>query len=159
MRPAARPRLQVPGRQVDDKPCGALDGHSSGPGRRYRRRSRDMRVPSLGRARRLLCAVVAATATLCALSPGASAADAGSVRFAKAAESSFDAFTKSPTVAQQEWMRGHYWRMRTYAPYFNSRLSWYPNAWTYKDAYGIQPGSTLASNNDRFVLRDAGGRR
>ena len=33
---------------------------------------------------------------------------------------------RSPTTAQQAWMRAHYWRMRTYAPYFDSRLELVP---------------------------------
>ena len=30
-------------------------------------------------------------------------------------------------------MRAHYWRMLTYAPYFDSRVAWFPDAWVYKD--------------------------
>jgi putative glycosyl hydrolase-like family 15 (GHL15) protein len=121
-----------------------------------------MRVPTAGRAGRLLCgAAVAAAAYLCALSPVASAADAGSVRFAKAADSAFDVFTKSPTAAQQTFMRDHYWRMRTYAPYFDSRLSWFPGAWVYKNAYAIYPSkdAALISAHPEWILKDAGGSR
>ena len=35
--------------------------------------------------------------------------------------------------------------------------TWYPNAWLYKDAYGLQAGD-LEGPMGRFVLRDAGGR-
>jgi hypothetical protein len=81
------------------------------------------------------------------------------VNFMRGAESAFDRFTLQPTAARQRWMREHYWRMRTYAPYFDARLDWNPNAWTYKDAYAIHPGSSLPSADPRFVLRDAAGRR
>jgi len=54
-------------------------------------------------------------------------------------------------------MRAHYWRMLTYAPYFDSRLSWFPDAWTYKDLYAIYTGSALAQQHPEWILRDASG--
>ncbi|HWI07878.1 MAG TPA: hypothetical protein VNT54_10220, partial [Solirubrobacteraceae bacterium] len=69
-----------------------------------------------------------------ALAP-ATASAAGTVNFVKPAESSFDAFTKAPTATLAGWMRDRYWRMRTYSPYFDTRLSWFPNAWSYAGAY------------------------
>jgi hypothetical protein len=53
-------------------------------------------------------------------------------------------------------MREHYWRMRAYSPYFDSRTAWYPRAWFYKDAYAIYPGEDVPED---FYLRDARGRR
>jgi hypothetical protein len=55
-------------------------------------------------------------------------------------------------------MRNRYWRMRCYAPYFDSRLSWYPHAWVYKDLYGIPTDSSLVGEQPQWVLRDASGR-
>src|SRR3954451_3706076 len=98
-----------------------------------------------------------ATVLCCVLWPAcalAGPAAAGRVRFLRGAESSFDVYTRAPSLAGQAWMRSHYARMRTYAPYFDSRLRWYRNAWTYKDAYAIYPGSRLHSASARFVLRD-----
>ena len=83
---------------------------------------------------------------------------AGDIPFAKPAESNFDVFTKSPTTAQQQWMRDHYSRMRTYAPYFDSRLSWFSNAWSYEGAYNIYKGNE-SGPLDQYVLRDAAGNR
>jgi hypothetical protein len=83
----------------------------------------------------------------------------GRVLFARAADSSFDAYTSSPTTTQQQWMRDHFRRMRTYAPYFDSRLSWYPDAWAYKDVYAIYTGTTSASQHPEWILRDASGQR
>ena len=35
-------------------------------------------------------------------------------------------------------MRNNYFRMQTYSVYFDKRLSWYPNAWVYKNSYAIK---------------------
>lgn len=83
----------------------------------------------------------------------------GNVRFVKAAESSFDQYTINPTKAQIDFMQSHYARMRTYAPYFDSRVSWFPNAWTYKDMYAIYVGSSLAQQHPEWILRDASGNK
>lgn len=83
----------------------------------------------------------------------------GTVRFVKGAASDFDRYTRSPSPAQQQWMRAHYWRMRTYSPYFDSRLSWFPDAWVYKDLYAIHVGSTPAEAHPEWLLRDADGNR
>lgn len=81
------------------------------------------------------------------------------MRFVKAAESSFDRYTRNPSRAQQRFMRRHYWRMRAYSPYFDSRLSWFPDAWAYQDLYAIYPGSKLARRRPEWILRDARGRK
>jgi hypothetical protein len=98
---------------------------------------------------------------LAVLLPGVACAteDAGSVRFLRGAERVFDPYTDAPSPDEQAWMRDHYSRMRTYAPYFDSRLRWFADAWTYKDLYAIYPGSRLRSGADRFILRDAAGNR
>jgi hypothetical protein len=84
---------------------------------------------------------------------------AGRVLFARAADSSFDTYTYAPSSTQQQWMRDHFWRMRTYAPYFDSRLTWYPAAWAYKDVYAIYTGTTLATQHPEWILRDGKGQR
>ena len=56
-------------------------------------------------------------------------------------------------------MRAHYWRMRTYAPYFDSRLSWSSKAWVYQSAYGILPGSSVDTQHPEWILRDAAGNK
>lgn len=81
----------------------------------------------------------------------------GVVNFFVDASSSFDPWTASPTPAQQAWMREHYDRMQTYSPYFDSRLSWYPNAWDYKDSYAIKPGWAVYAEHPEWILRDANG--
>ena len=84
---------------------------------------------------------------------------AGSVNFMRSAEGSFDTFTANPTTTQKDWMNGHYSRMRTYAPYFDSRLSWSPKAWFYQSAYAIYPGSSVDVEHPEWILRDAAGNK
>jgi hypothetical protein len=93
------------------------------------------------------CATLAASCALALLGlpAGASAADpAGVVHYAKPASSSFDRYTADPSASQQSWMRSHYWRMRAYSPYFDSRTDWYRDAWFYRDSYAIYRTSDLA---------------
>jgi hypothetical protein len=87
----------------------------------------------------------------------AAAGDTGRVHFMQSAESDFDVYTGNPSVAQQQWMRDHYARMKTWAPYFDSRLGWYPNAWAYRDAYAIYRTSDRASAHPEWILKDASG--
>src|SRR4029450_2551777 len=54
-------------------------------------------------------------------------------------------------------MRAHYARMLVYTPYFDTRLSWYPDAWVYKDLYAIYPNSPVLRAHPEWVLRDASG--
>jgi hypothetical protein len=83
----------------------------------------------------------------------------GNVRFTKVAKSDFDVYTSSPTQSQKDWMRAHYWRMLVFSPYFDSRLSWFPDGWVYKDLYAIYVGSTLASTHPEWILRDMAGNK
>jgi hypothetical protein len=82
--------------------------------------------------------------------------EAGRVRFVKEADSGFESFVRAPSVEQQAWMRAHFFRQKTYAPFFDSRTDWYPNAWSYRDAYAIYGDSDPAQ---KWVLRDSAGRR
>jgi hypothetical protein len=81
------------------------------------------------------------------------------VRFARAAEADFDRYTSSPSPTQANFMRDRFWRMRTYAPYFDERLSWFPEAWTYRDLYAVYQDSDLSRQHPEWILRDAGGRK
>jgi hypothetical protein len=80
------------------------------------------------------------------------AALAGQVSFFRSADASFDVWTKSPTVDQQQWMRDHYHRMRVYGTYFDSRLSWFPDSLTYRDCYAIYVGALPP--HPEWLLRD-----
>jgi Hypothetical glycosyl hydrolase family 15 len=104
---------------------------------------------------------VVAAGLLAALPPtaGAAAPDAGSVKLARAAESDFDRHTYAPAPEAQAFMRDRFWRMRTYAPYFDQRLAWYPDAWTYRDLYAIYRDGDLAREHPEWILRDAAGNK
>ena len=77
------------------------------------------------RVARVPCVIAIFVFALWSAAP-AYAGDVGRVRFVKEAKSDFDAFTDSPSPAQAAWMRERFWRQKTYAPYFDSRTSWYP---------------------------------
>jgi hypothetical protein len=108
-------------------------------------------------------AFIASLIVVVALPAAACGADGtispGTVRFAKGAESSFDVYTQNPSAAQKAFMTSHYWRMRTYSPYFNSRLSWFPNAWVYRDSQAIYNPSSLATQHPDWILKDRNGNK
>ena len=117
------------------------------------------RGSKLPRSLHRFAALVTTLAALGASAPLASAADAGTIRLARGADSSFDAYTKAPTPAQQTWMRARYWRMRVYSPYFDSRLAWYRDSWVYQDAYAIYPDSPVLTSHPDWILRDPAGNK
>jgi hypothetical protein len=84
-------------------------------------------------------------------------APSGQVRFYNVADADFDVYSRSPGSSTQHWMRTHYVRMQTYTPYFDSRLAWYPNAWAYKNSFGVPAGSWVAVQHPEWLLRDAYG--
>src|SRR5262249_49154401 len=94
-----------------------------------------------------------------ALADAPAAGSPGTVRFARAAESSFAPFVDAPSASQSQWMRDHYWRMRTYPPYFDSRLTWYPNAWFYKDSEVVYTSDPTATTHPEYILKDAAGHK
>jgi Hypothetical glycosyl hydrolase family 15 len=115
-----------------------------------------------GSARCIAVVLACALAFLCLGSVAQAApGDAGRVRFVKEANSAFDSYVRAPTAPQAQWMRDHYFRQKTYAPFFDSRTSWYRNAWTYRDAYAIYTDgrSSVPSQHPDWVLKDERGRR
>ena len=102
----------------------------------------------------LLCALSLLGCSGAALGAAPARDRAGLIHFARAADSSFDRFTQAPTPAQQAWMRSKYWRMRAYAPYFDSRTPWFGGAWAYKDAMAIYPSESKPAH---WYLKDANG--
>ena len=50
--------------------------------------------------------------------------------------------------------------MRTYAPYFDGRTSWYSNSWTYKDSYAVYKNDDGSpADNARYILKDGSGNK
>jgi hypothetical protein len=64
-----------------------------------------------------------------------------------------DQYTNAPTSSQQQWFQNNVWRMKVTPGYWDNKLTWYPNAWAYMDAYAISPNSGL----DQYVARDVNG--
>lgn len=89
--------------------------------------------------------------------PAAAAAPAGNVRLAQSAGSDMDDLMTGAGPARRAWFRRHYERMKGYAPWFNSRLSWYPDAWAYQDLYAVYNDEREDGSRRRWVLRDASG--
>jgi Hypothetical glycosyl hydrolase family 15 len=117
--------------------------------------------PSIGRRVRWLVVTALFSALALAAVPAARAAagDTGRVHLMQSAESDFDVFTRNPGADQRQWMRDHYARMKTWAPYFDSRLDWYPNAWAYRDAYAIYKSDSRVSAHPDWILKDVSGNR
>lgn len=83
----------------------------------------------------------------------------GTVNFFVDARSDFDAWTAEPSPGQIQFMRKNYDRMKTYSPYFDERLDWFPNAWVYRDSMAIYPDSQIYRDHPDWVLRDKEGRQ
>ena len=67
---------------------------------------------------------------------------------------------RAPTTAQQDWMRAHYWRMRAYSPYFDSRLSLGARRrGCTRDAYAIYVGGPVARHASRLDPARRGGQQ
>ena len=69
--------------------------------------------------------------------PPAFAPSAGRVQFMEKTSPSTDQYTNNPAPDQQQWFRDHWQRAIVYASYWDSKNSWYPQAWVYQDAYAI----------------------
>jgi len=82
----------------------------------------------------------------------------GAVNFALRSGTWFDKYTNSPSANSQQWLRDHFWRLQTTSPYFDSRLSWYQNAWVYLDLYGIPVNSVLVAQHPEWILKDSSGK-
>ena len=81
----------------------------------------------------------------------------GRVNFFVDANAGFSTWLDQPTEDEKQFMREHYYRMQTYAPHFDSRLSWYANAWEYQDAYAMHLSGSLWAEHPEWVLKDADG--
>src|SRR5687767_3259270 len=69
------------------------------------------------------------TAGLIAISMLCCTADAlGAAKIVRGTAATGEDATVAPSIGEQAFMRSRYWRMRTFAPDFNARLSWAPDA-------------------------------
>jgi hypothetical protein len=115
----------------------------------------------MGRKQLVALAVALATGFAVAHVEGAGATEtpgsAGSIRYAKGAASDFDRYNGDP--GWSSWINSHFWRMRTYTPYFDAKTSAYSGAWAYRDLYGIATGSDVARDHPEWILRDGSGNK
>jgi hypothetical protein len=135
---------------------------------RPRARHREVRCGSRARALRRSAGLL--SLALLAVAAPASAATDGKLRFVRNATSAFDSqvIAAQTDPALQAFWREHYWRMRGYAPFFDSRTFNGSPAWTpppthfYRDLYAIYNNpngeQTIAQHPD-WVLRDAAGNK
>lgn len=84
---------------------------------------------------------------------------AGRVRYVVRTDPDWDRFTRDASRKMQEWFRSHVWRMMVYSPYWDNKLSWYPNAWVYINLYAIYADSEDAKRHPEWILRDRRGNK
>ena len=80
--------------------------------------------------------------------------DPGHVNYLEYTGAAFDTYTNSPSLAQQQWFQSHFAGMVVFSPYFDTRTSWFSNAYFYQDLYGIAPGSWVQNNHPEWILHD-----
>ncbi|MDA0171299.1 putative glycoside hydrolase family 15 protein [Solirubrobacter taibaiensis] len=68
----------------------------------------------------------------------------GAAKIVRGTAATGEVATVAPSIGEQAFMRSRYWRMRTFAPYFNARLSWAPGAWVTQHAYALEPAELAA---------------
>jgi hypothetical protein len=85
--------------------------------------------------------------------------NAGLTQFFLRTSSAFNTYTDSPSTSTQTWIKSHFWRLQSSSPYFDTRLSWMPNAWAYVDLYGIPKTSAIVSQHPDWILHDSSGNR
>ena len=85
------------------------------------------------------------TAGLIAIAMLCCTADAvGAAKIVRGTAATGEVATVAPSIGEQAFMRSRYWRMRTFAPYFDARLSWAPDAWVTQHAYALEPAERAA---------------
>src|SRR5690242_560732 len=97
------------------------------------------------------CCIGLAVAATVVLAQGS---DPGRVNYVPNAESGFDPYTYAPNLWLQQWFQAHYSAMVVYPPYFNTRTSWFPNAYPYINLYAIYPGSWEQYAHPEWILHD-----
>jgi putative glycosyl hydrolase-like family 15 (GHL15) protein len=87
----------------------------------------------------------------------------GHINFYKHTTPADDLYTGSPSPAGVQFMNTHWPRLLSYSGYWDGKLSWFPNAWMYADAYALSsdPNNTFVAQliqmHPDWVLRDAQG--
>jgi hypothetical protein len=84
---------------------------------------------------------------------------AGHILYLEKTSPNTDKYTNNPTAATQQWMRDHWDRAYVFSPYWDGKLSWFPNSWVYKDSYAIYTSSALATQHPDWILKDGSGNK
>src|ERR1017187_6998384 len=87
----------------------------------------------------------------------AQAGSPGHVNYLEYAQSAFDQFTDAPASAMQQWLQKEFASMVVFSPYFDTRTSWFPNAYVYQNLYAISPGSAVQYAHPEWILHDQDG--
>ena len=92
--------------------------------------------------------------------PPGGAGSAGHVLYmAPKADNNMAVFINNATAAQKQWFQDHWQRAIVIGGYWDSKLSWYSNAWAYMDAYAIYNPSSVATQHPDWILKDAAGNK
>jgi hypothetical protein len=83
----------------------------------------------------------------------------GRVSFMEGTSSDTDVYTNNPSLSTQQWMRDHWTKAVVYSPYWDTKLSWYPNGMPYLDSYAIYLGSDVATQHPDWILKDNAGNK
>lgn len=83
----------------------------------------------------------------------------GKVRFFNNANWEFDPYLDNPSIAQQDWMKSHYYRMLVHAPYFDEKIAWYSGGLAYLDSYGIYLDDPIVRTHPEWIMKDAQGNK
>jgi len=83
----------------------------------------------------------------------------GIVHYVQHAGPNWDQYTSSTDPQMQLFIRNNLWRITTYTPYFDYKLSWMPEAWVYLDSYAIYTNSSLATAHPEWILKDPNGNK
>jgi hypothetical protein len=86
---------------------------------------------------------------------GQSTTSPGRIRFTQRTSSDWDQFTANPSASFISWINQKMNRVQVYEPFFDSRLSWYKNAWSYQDLYGVSGGDNLVRQHPEWILKDS----
>ncbi|MBW2459576.1 MAG: hypothetical protein JRI68_34095 [Deltaproteobacteria bacterium] len=77
----------------------------------------------------------------------------GTVRYIHRSDPADDVYLNDE-AQWASWYDQHHYRMIVFSPFFDDKLSWYPNGWEYFDLYAIYAGSQLLAAHPEWVLRD-----
>jgi len=61
----------------------------------------------------------------------------GRVHFVVRTNPAFDHYLKVSSIQSKQWFQSHVWRMKVYSPFFDNKLSWYPDGWAYINLNGL----------------------